>query len=178
MAYFTLSIAAPTLSAYDPDNPTQATEELNLQLHNILQDMEDGSWYLSDEVYTAAEGTYFRQYAHYVCQTVFNYAKSAIVAYRSETPIPLTEPTYNSFSPPSGMVCKFLQQKAFDMFTQGMKMLYFIYYMWKTEEDPVRIKDYIRDMLLAWPLQDISIDLKDEGGSQLRVYPTWNELET
>ena len=57
------------------------------------------------------------------------------------------------------------------------KMMYRIYYLWETEEDPLRIKDYIRDMLLAWPLHDIEIQLNEEAGKSLRVYPVWKDAD-
>ena len=58
------------------------------------------------------------------------------------------------------------------------KMMFMIYYMWKTEEDPLLLKEKLQELLVAWPLQDIAIDLNDETGTQLKVYPQWKNLET
>ena len=180
MAYTALSIVAPTLSEYDPDNPTQATEELNLALHNILQDMEDatGTWYLTDGVPTAADAAFFFGYVHDVIEDVFDYAKGAIETYRSTGTPTLAKPTKTTISNFSVIWYPLWSAEAFKVYAEGLKMCYLIYYMWKTETDPLRVKDYIRDMLLAWPLQDIAIDLNDETGTSLKIYPQWKNLET
>lgn len=179
MSYAILSVTAPTLSAYDPDNPTQATEELNLQLHNILQDMEDNGFYVNDGRLSTTLMNFHQASIRNCVKVVFDYAASAIEDFRAEDPIGLAEPSTTEFANFTyAEYYPFLSNFQNKVFLECYKMMYLIYYMWKTETDPLRIKDYIRDMLLAWPLQDISIDLKDEGGSQLRVYPTWSELET
>ena len=180
MAYTSLAVTAPTLSAYDPDNPTQATEELNLALHNILQDMDDasGTWYLTDNAPSNAESVAIRTSVNACYEVVFNYAESAIASFRVPETIVLAKPAYNDLPAiPSGAYFPILQLMH-RVHAQCLKGMWFIYYMWKTEEDPLRIKDYIRDMLMAWPLQDIAIDLNDETGTQLKVYPQWKNLET
>jgi len=179
MAHFTLSINAPTLSAYDPDNPTQATEELNLQLHNVLQDMEDSGWKLDDDKLVGGAWTTIESNIFTALKVVHDYAALAITNYRDHGTPDIAVPTTASLSALNyngdyAFVAKF----QLTLWKQCYSMLLAIYYLWQTEEDPLRIKDYIRDMLMAWPLQDIAIDLNDETGTSLKIYPQWKNLET
>jgi hypothetical protein len=178
MAYADLSITGPTLSAYDPDNPTQATEELNLQLHNILQDMEDAGWRITDDLLLSGSWTVLEQWIVNCLDTVYDYAAQAIADYRNGDPISITIPTVSSLAV-GGLTAYYPEVNAFQMRFLGecYKMMFVIYYLWKTEDDPLRIKDYIRDMLLAWPLNDITIDLGSESGSSMRLYPSWKGIE-
>jgi hypothetical protein len=179
MAYTLLSIDAPTLLGYDSENPTQATEELNLQLHNVLQDMEDaGVWYMSDECPPTAHADTAGSYIVANYKITFLYAKQAIENHRAGSPTGLAEPNHDDYYWTISYPYIYVRKALFQSAMEAVQMAWKIYYMWETEDDPLLIKDYIRDMLLAWPLQDISIDLKDEGGSSLRVYPQWNNLET
>jgi len=179
MAYATLVVTAPTGTTYDSENPTQGTEELNMTLHAILQDMEDAGFLLNDGTIEAGHWTTLENWIVSQLDIVFDYAAQAIEDHRNEDPISITIPTasklaahtYNAYYP---------SVNAFSMnfLTDCYKMLFMIYYMWKTETDPLRLKDYIRDMLLAWPLQDITLDLSDDGGNQIRVHPLSHLTET
>jgi len=179
MPYLVLSIDAPTLSAYDPDNPTQATEELNLQLHNILQDMEDSSWKLNDGVISAGHWTTFGTWLVAQLGVVFDYAAQAIADHRADDPISIIRPTASAI-PAHTYVSYYPSINTFMMkfLADCYKMMFMIYYMWKTEEDPLLLKEKLQELLVAWPLQDIAIDLNDETGTQLKVYPQWKHLET
>lgn len=177
MAYFALSIDAPTLSAYDPDNPTQATEELNIQLHNIIQDMEDAGFYLSDNVPSTADRTTILGYMRGNIQAVYTYAKNAISSFRSTGDPDISAPTTGLLTAPTLVQHFIFQREQLEIYLQCWKALWVIYYLWDSEEDPLRIKDYIRDMLLAWPLQDIQINLADDSGSQMKIFPAWRGLE-
>lgn len=179
MAYVALAVTAPTGTTYDSENPTQGTEELNMTLHAILQDMEDANFVLNDDCIPAGHWTTIENWMVAEIDKLFDYAAQAIEDYRAEDPISITIPTSSMFAGHTYAA----QYPSFNKFqftflASLYKMAFLIYYLWKTETDPARVKDYIRDMLLAWPLQDIAINLKDEGGSDLRVYPQWNNLET
>lgn len=178
MAYFTLSVAAPTLSAYDPDNPTQATEELNIQLHNILQDMEDAGFYIAENRMdtTALQGA--RSAMRDMTKNVFDYAKSAIHNYRDTGDPNLSEPVYTGVTAPVYTQYHAAAIAQWQHYATCIKIMYMIYYLWETEDDPLLLKEYIRSMLLAWPLQDIQINLADDSGSQLKIFPAWRHIET
>jgi len=179
MAYKALSVTAPTGTTYDSENPTQGTEELNMTLHAILQDMEDaGPWYLYNDVPTSAQITGVKDYLHDLIEDVFDYAEGAIDTYRDSGTPTLAKPVVGSLTAPYAYADKSLQKISWKAYFEGMKIMYFIYYLWKTETDPLRVKDFIRDMLLAWPLQDVTIDLADDGGSQIKLYPQWNNIES
>jgi len=180
MAYQALSVTAPTLSAYDPDNPTQATEELNLALHNILKDMDDatGTWWLSDGVMTTGQSAPHRASVVAMIGAVFDYCEGAISTYRDTGTATLTRPINTTIPTPYVSGCPGPDDILNQVYIQCQKVCHFVYYLWKTETDPLRVKDFIRDMLMAWPLQDIAIDLNDETGTQLKVYPQWKNLET
>lgn len=178
MAHISLSIDAPTLSAYDPDNPTQATEELNLQLHNILQDMETAGWYLEDMRIDDTDLTNWKSVSFGMMQDVFSYAADAIASFRSTGDPDLAAPLAGDISNWTAWASSPLVGRALDLWISCMKIKHLIYYMWETEEDPLRVKDYIRDLLISWPLTDLTVELKDEGGSELKIYPSWKNLET
>lgn len=178
MAYSTLSVTAPTGTTYDSENPTQGTEELNMTLHAILQDMEDaGAWLLTDERPDATQRTAFLSDVFSMVDEVFDYAEGAISTYRDTGTATLAAPTSSTINPPGTNVYPELTKQAYQVWVSCTKIVFLIYYMWKTETDPLRVKDFIRDMLLAWPLQDVAINLKDEGGSELKVFPAWNNLD-
>jgi hypothetical protein len=179
MAYSSLSVTAPTGTTYDPENPTQGTEELNMTLHAILQDMEDaGLWYLHDDYVGATPQTNATQRIHDMIEDAFDYVEGAIDTYRENGTPTLAKPTATTIVAPYQWFQEHLNKAQWECYTQCMKVCYFAYYMWKTETDPLRVKDYIRDMLLAWPLQDVTIDLADDGGSQIKLYPQWNNIES
>jgi len=178
MSYIQLDIASPTLSAYDPDNPTQATEELNLALHKTLADMDSALWYLTDGRPSASNTLALRQETRTMIKVVFDYAKAAIVNYEDHGTPDLTEPVYTLLPAWTLLAEPRLLAHFEKLNIECMKKLYWIYYLWETESDPMRIKGYIRDMLMAWPLQDIAIDLNDETGTSLKIYPQWKNLET
>jgi hypothetical protein len=175
---YTLAVDAPHATAYDEEFPTRSNENYSHALHEILQGMEDaGPWYIFSEYTSGDDATQIRSWIRSTIQVVFNYAKSAIVNYRAGNPPGLAEPAYTML--PS---MTFRGRKEFDrawlrLEAECMKMMYKIYYLWETEEDPLRIKDYIRDMLIAWPLQDVEISLQEEGGQKLRVYPVWKDID-
>lgn len=179
MASYTLDISpAPSLEAYDSENPTQATEEINLALHNILVDMETAGWKLVDGIPDSSSIQTALYYCFGVINAVFDYAATAIENFRDEEPPGLSEPLTTTLTLPGASDYPELSRLMMEAWIQGNKALYTIYYLWETELDPLRIKDFIRDMLLAWPLLDTTIELKDEGGSALRVFPQWRNLET
>jgi hypothetical protein len=179
MASYTLDISpSPSLSAYDPDNPTQATEELNLALHNMLVAMESAGWKMSDDIPATSDIEGALYYCFGIISGVFDYADQAITNFRAKDPTGLSEPLITTITVPTPSVYPELTRLMMEHWLLGIKALYFIYYLWETEDDPLRVKDFIRDMLIAWPLLDTTIELRDEGGSALRVFPQWRNLET
>lgn len=177
MPYIDLNIdPAPSGVGYDDEFPTQNNELLAAQIHNTLQDMEDEYWRIGagpTDYYQAIMRSGIRDQI----KVVFDYAKTAIHNFRTIGVPGISEPTAALFSTISySDTYPETTGPCIQLYIECMKMMYRIYYLWQTEEDPLRIKDYIRDMLIAWPLMDTTIALKDEGGSELRIYPSWSEF--
>jgi hypothetical protein len=178
MGYIDLAIdPEPSGVGYDDAYPTENNERLAAQIHNTLEDMADsGYWYLTDKVPSVTQFTGLMVVVRAVIKNVFDYADSAITQYRATGSVTLSEPAASDFGYPLGYADESMEREIIRTYVQGLKIKYAIYYMWQTETDPLRIKDYIRDMLVAWPLLDTTISLKDEGGSELKIYPSWNEF--
>jgi hypothetical protein len=168
MAKFQFDLAlAPSLSAYDSDNPTQATEELSIALHNYLAALDTANYQVCDGIPDYSVTGAVLENIRGNTEAVFTYAKTAIEGWReSETP-GIETPDSNDLYTPTTTGYAWLDAIQISHYNFCYKVLFTIW-----------IKDYIRDMLLAWPLQDISIDLAEDSGSQLRIYPTWKNLET
>lgn len=179
MGYTALNVTAPNSTAYDDAHPTRSTENYAHALHDILQDMEDaaGTWYIYDNVPTAAQISGVMTYIHNAIEDVFDYAAGAIDTYRtSGTPI-LAHPTAASIASPTGWADKTLQERVWKTYSECIKIMYFIYYMWKTEDDPLLLKEKLQELLIAWPLTDTEIILNEEGGQSLHVVPSWKNVD-
>ena len=178
MAYTSLSVAAPHETAFDEDYPTRSTENYSHALHEILQDMEDaGPWYIWDNYLATAQRTAFNTFVHDAIEDVFDYAEDAISSYRSTGDPTLSKPTLTSIGNQPAFVMDCFNNEATKIYTSCMKMLYFIYYMWETEEDPLLLKEKLQELLIAWPLLDTTIELNSELGQSFKVYPSWKNAD-
>jgi len=179
MASTTLAVTAPHATAYDSDWPTRSTENYSHTLHDILQDMEDeGTWYLTDETPATSDINTICTYIHDVINDVFDYCEGAIDTYRSTGTPTLSEPTVTSpIAKPGFRLYPQINSRLLQLYAEGMKICYFVYYMWKTEEDPLLLKEKLQELLVAWPLTDTQITLNEEGGQTLRVTPAWKNVD-
>jgi len=179
MGNTTLAVTAPHATPYDADYPTRSTENYSHALHDILQDMEDatGEWYLSDGVTSSAELNLFMERVHDNIETVFNYAEGAIDTYRATGTATLTAPAWDDLLLPYYRFYPEVHMLGLNNYNECMKMMYFIYYMWKTEEDPLLLKEKLQELLIAWPLLDTTIELSSELGQQFKVYPSWKNAD-
>ncbi len=168
---------APHVTGYDSTEPTRQTELLNATINGIIEDMEDAGWSIADHNLPSTDVVSIASNIHDMIEDVFDYAKSGITNFRATGDPNLSKPLYTSIPRPS-LRSRWRQQLIqWNVYQQCIAMMYRIYYLWETEEDPLRIKDYIRDMLLAWPLHDIEIQLNEEAGKSLRVYPVWKDAD-
>lgn len=169
---------APNGTAYASDNPTRSTELYCNQVHNVLQDMDDaGDWYMRDDAYGPSVRDACATYVHEIVEDVYDYAASAIEDHRAEDPIGLTKPTTTTLTKPTGTYYPLLDEIKWRVYTEAFKIMFFIYYMWKTEEDPLLIKEKLRELLVAWPLLDTTIELASDLGQQFKVYPSWKNAD-
>jgi len=178
MSYSTLAVTAPHATSYDSDYPTRSVENYAHALHDILQDMEDaGPWYLSDLLPTSANINAYAGKLHDMVEAVFDYADTAITGWRaSETP-GLSKPVYTDIPVPLTYANLVNVEILWTTYLACMKMMYKIYYMWETEEDPLLLKERLQELLLAWPLTDMEISLNDTMGQSLRVVPAWKSVD-
>jgi hypothetical protein len=179
MSYTTLSVVAPNATSYDEDYPTRSTENYSHALHEILQDMEDaaGAWYFFDGTVDSATRDAYLQRIHAMTEDVFDYAEGAIDTYRDGA-LELAAPAWNTIVAPNiGVLHPKLQEQMFKHYDGCMKVCFFIYYMWKTEEDPLLIKEKLQELLIAWPLLDTTIELSSELGQQFKIYPSWKNAD-
>jgi len=180
MGYSALAVTAPHATAYDEDYPTRSTENYAHSLHDILQDMEDaaGTWYLTDQNIAAADMQWYEQYIlHANIKTVFEYAEGAIDTYRSTGTPTLVEPAWDDLAGHTTGKYPEMNRLQWENYRDCMKMMYFIYYMWKTEEDPLLLKEKLQELLVAWPLLDTTIELNTETGQSLKFYPSWKNVD-
>lgn len=179
MGYTTLSVVAPHATAYDEDYPTRSTENYSHALHEILQDMEDatGAWYFDDNTPSASEFTTFRAWVHDEIEDVFDYAEGAIDTYRSSGTPTLAKPTATDVPAFVSQAYEGILEAGLRLTIEIYKVKYFIYYMWKTEEDPLLLKEKLQELLIAWPLLDTTIELSSELGQQFKVYPSWKNAD-
>jgi len=179
MGYTTVDVTAPHGTAYDEDYPTRSTENYAHSLHNILQDMEDaaGDWYLTDGYPSTAHTTAFLENLHDNIEVVFDYADSAITEHRAEESITLSKPVYDDLSWGVIGLYPVYAKAVLDNYKECMQMMYKIYYMWKTEEDPLLLKEKLQELLVAWPLTDTEITLNEEGGQTMRITPAWKNVD-
>lgn len=178
MALSTLVVTAPHATAYDAAFPTRSTENYAHGLHEILQDMEDaGPWYLTDlTVSTTVRDNVLKNITDN-CGVVFDYAAEAIEEHRADTPITILKPLWNDLSVPVSPIYKKTYELQIKNYIDCMQMMFKIYYMWKTEEDPLLLKEKLQELLLAWPLTDTEIILNEEGGQSLHVVPAWKNVD-
>lgn len=179
MATFTFEISgSPHATAYDADNPTRSTENYSNAMHNILQDMDDnGSWQFSDNIPSSGYRTAERAYCFGVAEDVFDYAEQAIENHRAEEEISITKPIVTSLVTPPEMGCTEHNVMLAKVYDQGMRMLFLIYYMWKTETDPLLLKEKLQELLIAWPLLETTVELADDLGQQFKIYPSWKNAD-
>lgn len=179
MAYTTIEVQDVHVTPYDEDYPTRSTENLNWNLHAQLVNMEDaGPWYMTDQSPSNAERNNLIDWMAGNIERVFEYAQLAVSTYKATGTPAIAEPALNDFQYPSYRQYSRLYDMQFKIFMDCWKVEYMIYYLWKTEDDPLLIKEYLRDLLNAWPLMDTTIELSDETGQSFRVYPSWKNIET
>lgn len=178
MAYSSIAIVAPHVTAYDEDYPTRSTENYSHELHEILQDMEDaGPWYLNDGVINSTQRTTFMEWIHDAIEVVFDYAEGAIDSYRSSGSPTLSKPLFNDIADPPLFAYREFNLLCWKTYQECIKTMYFIYYMWKTEEDPLLLQEKLRELLIAWPLLDTTIELNSDLGQSFKVYPSWKNAD-
>ena len=179
MSYAALDVTAPHATAYDEDYPTRSTENYAHALHDILQDMEDasGTWYLSDGNVLSATQNVLTGYIHDMIEDVFDYAEGAIDTYRNTgTPV-LAHPTKTTIRLPGESVYQAWSAPLAECYISCMKVCYLVYYMWKTEEDPLLLKEKLQELLIAWPLLDTTVELNSDLGQQFKIYPSWKNAD-
>lgn len=170
----------PNATAYDEDYPTRSTELLNHQLHEMLVDMNDatGDWRLEDGlVNSSTTRQAYLEWIHDLIEDVFDYAEGAIDTYRTSGTPTLSHPAYTDLPLPHLTGYPHRIQEQYKLYQEGMKIMYFIYYMWKTETDPLLLKEKLQELLIAWPLMDTTIDLQTESGQTIRMYPSWKNVD-
>ena len=178
MAFTTLSVVAPHATAYDEDYPTRSTENYSHALHEVLQDMEDATnWYLSDQVPATAVRNSIIQKIHDMVEAVFDYAEDAIEGWRATQTPGLSKPTWESIDAPLINVYSKFALIEYQVWSDCIKKMYMIYYMWETEEDPLLFKEKLQELLIAWPLLDTTIELNSELGQEFKVYPSWKNAD-
>jgi len=171
---------APNATAYDADYPTRSTELYCNVMHNILQDCDDsGQWWISDDVTSTTRKALIAAWIHDNTEAVFDYAAAAIEDHRNEDPISITEPTGSTpvAIPPEIYFNEVVKAELWRMYASFQRTLYIIYYMWKTEEDPLLLKEKLQELLIAWPLHDITVELNEDMGQQFKVYPSWKNAD-
>ena len=169
---------APNSTAYDASYPTRSTELYCNQVHNVLQDLDDaGDWWISDRVPSATTQNDIETWVHDTIEDVFDYAAQAIEDHRAEDEISITKPTKTSISEPTVWLYNLYTPWMWKHYADCMRYMYLIYYMWKTENDPLLLKEKLQELLIAWPLQDTTIELNEDMGQQFKVYPSWKSAE-
>jgi hypothetical protein len=179
MGYTALNVTAPHATAYDSDYPTRSTENYAHNLHTILQDMEDagGTWTLSDGLTNnTTRDSYLADWMGMI-EDVWDYAEGAIDTYRATGTPTLSKPTVSTIAKPVMGSYEKLNRKSFDLWISCHKVMWAIYYMWKTEDDPLLLKEKLQELLVAWPLTDTEVILNEEGGQSLHVHPAWKNVD-
>lgn len=178
MAFTSLVCAPPHATAYDEAYPTRSTENYAHALHIILEDMKDAGWSIDDGEWSNSHANTFAALMRTNIKTVFDYAKQAITNHRASTPTGLSEPVYSDvYWSSATQTYKFFKKALYNNAHECIAMMYKIYYMWETEEDPLLIKEKLQELLIAWPLTDTEIILNEEGGSKIRVVPAWKDVD-
>lgn len=178
MSYFNLVTDLPHATAYDAAFPTRSTENYAHQLHEILVDMDDaGYWWITDNTPSDGELGLHQAWIRNAVKVVFDYAEGAISTFRATGTPTLAEPTTNEIAIHYGAQYPELQKQQLYIISACYKIMYLIYYMWKTEDDPLLLKEKLTELLISWPLTDTEIILSEEGGSQLRVVPAWKNVD-
>ena len=179
MGYTALNVTAPHATAYDSDYPTRSNENYAHNLHEILQDMEDatGTWTLTDSWLSTADRNTHVGNLFAMIEDVFDYAEGAIDTYRSSGTPTLAVPTSTTVQNPQNWRYKWLFEREAQTYLECTKVVFFIYYMWKTEEDPLLLKEKLQELLIAWPLLDTTIELQNDMGQSFKVYPSWKNAD-
>ena len=179
MSYIDLSVAAPHATPYDSEYPTRSTENYSHALHTVLKNMDDyGSWFLSDGCIATGHHVSLKTDVRTMIKVVFDYAAGAIETYRENGTPTLSEPTVAMLGGLSFQnALPFVAEKAVQLWINCYTMLYKIYYMWKTEDDPLLLKEKLQELLVAWPLTDTEITLNEEGGQTLKIVPAWKNID-
>lgn len=167
----------PDATAYDASYPSRSTELFSAESHQILASMSANTFNVEDGLPNTAELATVIGNVNQMIQDVFDYAALGITNFRDhESPdLPLPSTVVTS---PIEVNYKEIQKFLIGHYRACVKVAYFIYYLWETENDPLRIGDYMREALLNWPIQESAISLNDETGLALKVFPAWNQIET
>jgi len=169
---------SPNATAYDSSYPTRSTELYCNVMHNLLQDMDDqGDFWAVDGVMETGVRSAVYEWWHDTIEEVFDYADTAISDHRTPQTISISKPTKTSVTLPTITVYPEYEVRMWDHYAYCMKMMYLIYYMWKTETDPLLLKEKLQELLVAWPLHDITVELNEDMGQQFKVYPSWKSAE-
>lgn len=177
MGQVTLVVTAPHATPYDSDYPTRSTENYSHALHEILQDMEDAGWIIHDHALDATDSNSIAERMHDMIEEVFDYADSAITTYRSTGDPSLSKPTYESVTRPTMRGKWRYALLQMETYRDCMRMMYKIYYMWESAEDPLLLKEKLQELLIAWPLLDTTIELNSELGQEFKIYPSWKNAD-
>ena len=178
MAKFLYSqLTPPDATAYDASYPTRSTELYSNECHQILATMSSNGFLFDDGIPEGADRDNILANIRDMVSDVTVYATAAITNFRDHGSPDLLPPDENTITLPLISYYREPQQLLLSLYAKSISVCWTLYYLWCTEEDPLRIKDYIRDMLLAYPLNDLTIALNEEGGSSIRIFPSWNEIE-
>lgn len=178
MAYFTLVIPnEPNATAYDEAYPTRSTELYSHALHNIIQDMDDNAWILDDGKPSSTQMASIELFINTCLEAVYDYAANALTNFRDHGTPDVVKPT-TALLGYSGYLASYTwgNRSLYQIYWRCYSAIWAIYFLWKFE-DPIRLKEYIRDLLLAWPLNDVTVELNTEAGQNMRVYPSWAGIE-
>jgi len=178
MASFTLAVTAPHATAYDSDYPTRSTENYSHALHDVLQDMEDAGFKVADGSLLSAERTNLKNAIHDSIEGVFDYAEDAIQGWRASSDPGLTKPSVATTTLTWYYTnVQWINEFYLKLHAETYRMKYLIYYMWETEVDPLLLKEKLQELLIAWPLTDLTVELNTEAGQEMKVYPSWKNVD-
>lgn len=178
MSLLSLNVTEPHATPYDSEHPTRSTENYSHALHDILQDMEDaGPWYIFDGVPVSQQITNMKAQVFIMLEAVFDYAAGAIETYRETGTATLAKPSYVNLTPLDLIYTPAFGAINAKLYVECASMMWKVYYMWKTEEDPLLLKEKLQELLVAWPLTDTEIILSEEGGQTLKIVPAWKNVD-
>lgn len=169
---------SPSGTAYDGDFPTRSTELFSSESHRILESMGAAGFKFSDDLVndTFAIDAFIINLTT-MHQNTSLYIAAAIASARLDPPIPPAFPTKVEIPYFISTGWAILDKQLMAEYCRCFFLGCLVCHLAQVTDDPTALEHLADKILAAWPTIDTEIELGDETGNVLRIFPAWNNID-